>query len=400
MSEVGHRRTRQPRLGASAAWQATPPLGSHRIDLCPDAVLELPCTLARIGQAAMGSGSGRVESAPAMVNAVPFRGLYGDWVVPTRRNPRIANSRAATYRRSGDVRARGGNIDDAGGSNSAGCVFEIETCSRGNAQVGLPLDCGGRKQPEDWNMRVNAISLIAALAVLILSGVMTGQAEAGCNDRIGSDNATCLSSRIAHNSWGDMYAKAKNLCHETGCLVARVVVSGQSDHTWTLCNGDERSRKYLAGADYRATVCCWDDSSTDLCFKQEIEPNSYRWIKFKSGNERGSANVYTAKRKCAFCERYPDTIWCENSFDDSICESGEDGDIGGISSSNCQTAWNASPAAGSCTITARSNNSSGCIYQANCQGSSGTEASGTISVADAYHLHNCGGDLRVGECPR
>ena len=249
-------------------------------------------------------------------------------------------------------------------------------------------------------MKVHAKLLIAALAALILSSVMADPVEAGCNDRINSGAATCLSSRITKNSWGDLYAKAKNRCHETGSLVARVVVQALSDHTWTLSNADERSKKYLAGANIQGVVCCWDEANTDLCFKQEIEPNSYNWIKFKSGNERGSHKIDTAKKKCAFCERYPDTIWCENSFDDSICGSGEDGDIGGISSSNCQAAWNASSAAGSCTITARSNNSSGCIYHTNCQGSSGTDASGTISLADAYHLHNCGGDLRVGECPR
>ena len=80
-------------------------------------------------------------------------------------------------------------------------------------------------------MKVHAKLLIAALAALILSSVMADPVEAGCNDRINSGTATCLSGRIAYNTWGDMYAKAKNLCHENGSLVARVVVPDISQMT-------------------------------------------------------------------------------------------------------------------------------------------------------------------------
>ena len=250
-------------------------------------------------------------------------------------------------------------------------------------------------------MRVNAILLIATLAVLILSGVMAGQAEAACNVRIShTTNNDCLSARFSWSAWGAPTIRARNMCHEHGTVVARVDAAAISDTTWTLDHGNWRQVSHGSGTKIRGVYCCWDDSNTDLCHQAELEPNEWNWLKFKSGNEFGTQKLDTSKKKCAFCERYSGSIWCENSFDDSICESGEDGDLGGVSLANCQVAWDASSAAGSCTITGRSSNASGCIYLANCQGSSGTEASGTVSIVDAYHLHNCSGDLRVGECPR
>ena len=250
-------------------------------------------------------------------------------------------------------------------------------------------------------MRANAKLFVAAIAALILSSVMAGQAEASCNVRIShTTNDDCLSARFSYGFWGDVTVRARNKCHEQGTVVARVDAAAISDTTWTLDHGNWRQVNHGSGTNIRDVVCCWDHSNTDLCHQAEKGPNEWDWLKFKSGNEFGSQHIGTAKKKCAFCERYSDSYWCANTFDDSICESGEDGDLGGVSNANCQTAWDASSAAGSCTLTGNSNNASGCIYLANCQGSSGTEASGAVSIADAYHLHNCGGDLRVGECPR
>ena len=58
-------------------------------------------------------------------------------------------------------------------------------------------------------MKVHAKLLIAALAALILSSVMADPVEAGCNDRINSGAATCLSSRITKNSWGGPVCKGQ-----------------------------------------------------------------------------------------------------------------------------------------------------------------------------------------------
>ena len=246
-------------------------------------------------------------------------------------------------------------------------------------------------------MRVNLKLLMVAIAALAMSGLMAGKAYAACDHshtKIIHDDATCLEVDYRTHTFNESWVEVKNLCSGHGTVVAEADISSMADWTFHLTDGNKQRKTGHIWID--SVNCCWD--AGDLCFKNEVRPNSWNYIRFKSGGEYGHQLVQTAKQKCAFCERYADAFYCEETFDDSICESGEDGDIGGVSLGNCKDAWNASSAADSCTLTGRTTNANGCVFHADCEGRSGSSASGAVSVADAYHLHNCSGNLKVGEC--
>lgn len=255
-------------------------------------------------------------------------------------------------------------------------------------------------------MRIFAWSLVAALAALALSSVPLTRAQAGACDhdhtKIHGNDATCLSASWTNytGSWGQGSASwdMQSLCHEHGTVVAEIDVKNASDKTFTLTDG-----KIITGdlnKKTRGVFCCWD--AGELCFKEELQPNRWNWLKFKSGNEYGSQKLDTAKKKCAFCERYSDNIWCENSFDDSICKT--DGLIctnASCGADNCENAFAASSAQGTCTLSTGVSSEWGkCSLWATCSGRSGTQPTGMIPIEDIYALHNCKGKLTVGECPK
>jgi hypothetical protein len=245
------------------------------------------------------------------------------------------------------------------------------------------------------------------VTALFISTVMVNKGYAACNSsqtKIPVANSDCVTGEWQnHSAWSGTWnwSKTKAHCTQWGTVVAEVDIKNKSDKTWTLTENDVwKWHSVPSRFKIRGVSCCWDTG--DICYKSEVEPNSSNWLKFKSGSEYGSTKLATNQQKCAFCARYPDTIYCDQTFDDSICESESTGGIcsgWGCGTADCTNAFNASSAGTSCTITGQSFTNAKCVLQASCTGNSGTTSSGQISVVDAYALHNCGGQLRVGECP-
>lgn len=93
-------------------------------------------------------------------------------------------------------------------------------------------------------------------------------------------------------------------------------------------NGN-REKTYEVDTKIRAITCCRDKS--DLCYKNEISPDRWGWIRYKSGSETGARDLGSGttpdpKKSCDFCAEYPDTLYCEHTHNPMWCRDFNCGD--------------------------------------------------------------------------
>ena len=238
--------------------------------------------------------------------------------------------------------------------------------------------------------------MVAAIAALAMVTIVADQAHAECSGeaRVHVDQATCLEAE-----WTNKTFKARSLCQDYSTVHGRVDVKNRGDRYFWFGKGYHGGwMTHTLSNGIRKIDCCWDKG---MCFENEVEPDSWGWIRFKSAGEFGAHKITDHQDSCGFCARYPDTLYCTQTHDPSWCESGADGALCGgeiCQSADCQEAFESSSAANSCQVTGRTYVDNMCVILANCEGYSGEQSTGKVSVVDLYHMHNCNGVLGVGEC--
>ena len=177
-----------------------------------------------------------------------------------------------------------------------------------------------------------------------------------------------------------------------------VDIKNGNDWTVRLTNGSKFRFSDLA-LDVRSVSCCRNKS--DLCYKNEVEPNSMGSIAIRTGgSDYTIKSVNTHLERYEVCTEFPDSVYCENDPEgDAFVEP--------VSDEACLTAWETSSASQSCqntTITTFTNEYAvQCRINTECRTYTGgrvyRDNTKNHWLSAMHNLVNCSGTLTARSCP-